>query len=292
MEPNPFENWINELTQWLKKGEAITEEIFNFQDKLLENRSQLSSTSSKRLLIFSPHPDDETITGALAIRLMRELGYDIVNIAVTLGSNPARQLARLEELKRACKYLGFKLLQLEERGLEKVNLKTRNEDPEGWNKKVEKIVSVLLEQKPDIVFFPHEFDANTTHIGVHFLVVDALKKITGFSCWTVETEYWTPIHNPNLMIEVAPELLAQMITALTFHKGEISRNPYHILLPTWMADNVRRGAELVGGQGSAAPRFFFATLYRISRWENGSFKSVFSTGKIVSMKDSLEFLFK
>ena len=47
------------------------------------------------------------------------------------------------------------------------------------------------------------------------------------------------------------------------------RNPYHLLVPAWMQDNVRRGGELVGGQGGAAPDFTFCTLYRLRRWRDG-----------------------
>ena len=63
-----------------------------------------------RALIFSPHPDDECIIGGLALRLMREAGMRVVNVAVTQGSNKARQAARLEELRAACDYLGFDLV--------------------------------------------------------------------------------------------------------------------------------------------------------------------------------------
>ena len=37
-----------------------------------------------------------------------------------------------------------------------------------------------------------------------------------------------------------------------------------------MMDNVRRGAELVGGQGGAAPDFAFAALYRLRKWSQGN----------------------
>ena len=60
-----------------------------------------------------------------------------------------------------------------------------------------------------------------------------------------------------------------MMAALSCHVGEVQRNPYHLLVPAWMQDNVRRGGELVGGQGGAAPDFTFATLYRLRRWVDG-----------------------
>jgi hypothetical protein len=46
-----------------------------------------------------------------------------------------------------------------------------------------------------------------------------------------------------------------------------------------MQDNVRRGGELVGGQGGAAPDFSFATLYRLRRWARGGFEQVYAGGK-------------
>jgi N-acetylglucosamine malate deacetylase 1 len=70
-----------------------------------------------------------------------------------------------------------------------------------------------------------------------------------------------------------------MITALSFHVGEVQRNPYHLLVPPWMQDNVRRGGELVGGQGGAAPNFTFCTLYRLRQWSGGALRSMFEGGR-------------
>jgi hypothetical protein len=66
--------------------------------------------NAPNVLIFSPHPDDECITGGLALRLLREAKWNVVNVAVTLGSNRARQAARRRELQNACAALGFKLI--------------------------------------------------------------------------------------------------------------------------------------------------------------------------------------
>src|SRR3982751_3697005 len=74
-----------------------------------------------RVLIFSPHPDDECIIGGLALRLQREAGFRVVNVAVTQGSNKARQAERWEELRGACDYLDFELVETIPGGLEKVN---------------------------------------------------------------------------------------------------------------------------------------------------------------------------
>src|SRR5271156_359373 len=83
-------------------------------------------------LIFSPHPDDECIIGGLALRLMREAGLRVINIAVTQGNRKERQQPRWQELTNACAWLGFALEKTAPDGLEKINLKTRTDDPQHW----------------------------------------------------------------------------------------------------------------------------------------------------------------
>lgn len=219
-----------------------------------------------KTLLFSPHPDDECIIGGLPLRLMREAGHRVMNVAVTQGSLRGRQAERLAELRHACEYLGFELLQTAPNGLEQVNPRARQGQPADWAVKVRVIARILDEHRPAVVFLPHAQDWNSTHIGVHLLVTDAFRLVEGFVCRTVETEFWGAMADPNLMVELSPGQVGDLMAATSFHVGEVRRNPYHLLLPAWMQDNVRRGGELVGGQGGAAPDFQFATLYRLGRW--------------------------
>ena len=120
---------------------------------------------------------------------------------------------------------------------------------------VDVIAAILARERPRVVFFPHDTDWNSTHIGTHHLVVDALARLPAdFTCTAIETEFWGAMASPNLMVESTADDVAEMMTALSFHVGEVERNPYHLLLPAWMQDNVRRGGELVGGQGGRRAR--------------------------------------
>ena len=234
-------------------------------------------------LIFSPHPDDECIIGALAVRLQREGGYRVVNVAVTQGSNKVRQAGRWAELSAACDYLGFELVQTVPGGLERITAATRQNDRAHWQAAVEVTAEILRERRPEVIFFPHESDWNSTHIGTHYLLADALgRQDQEFTCTIVETEFWGAMATPNLMVESTPHDVGDMMAALSFHVGEVQRNPYHLLVPAWMQDNVRRGGELVGGQGGAAPDFSFATLYRLRRWARHRFETVFEGGKNIA----------
>jgi LmbE family N-acetylglucosaminyl deacetylase len=245
------------------------------------------STDAPVALVFSPHPDDECIIGGLPLRWSREADMRIVNVAVTLGSSKNRQQPRLQELKNACEWIGFELQQTAVNGLENVSPQARNTDPPSWLKKVKIIGDILSRYLPRAIFFPHESDWNTTHIGTHFLVMDALRAMpASFRCLAIETEFWGMMQSPNLMVESKPDDVADLLAALSFHVGEVQRNPYHLRLPAWLQDNVRRGAELVGGQGGAAPDFAFATLYRLHQWKNGGIEYFHPRGKLVNAAEN------
>jgi len=240
------------------------------------------SPEAPAVLVFSPHPDDECIIGGLALRLMREAGMRVVNVAVTQGSNAARQAERLSELQAACDHLGFDLVTTAPGGLTKITPVTRSQASDEWARSVQVIASILKEHQPQVILFPHDADWNGTHIGTHHLVVDALRQMPpNFACFTVETEFWGQMADPNLMVEIGESDLGDLVAALTFHVGEVKRNPYHLSLPAWMMDNVRR-AEIVGGQGSGAPDFRFATIYRLRKWAGGDFQNVWAGGKFLS----------
>jgi LmbE family N-acetylglucosaminyl deacetylase len=271
---NPYHRYVSELARQVQEGRR-----FPLGGFPAPARPALPH-DAPRALIFSPHPDDECIIGGLAVRLMREAGMRVVNVAVTQGSNKARQAGRLDELKAACGYLGFDLIQTAPSGLERINLETRSGNPEQWRSSVEVIAAILEEQRPRVVFFPHDADWNSTHVGTHYLLVDALaRQAPDFTCHAVETEFWGAMASPNLMVESSVDDLAGMMTALSFHVEEVRRNPYHLLVPPWMQDNVRRGGELVGGQGEAAPDFVFCTLYRLRRWRNGRLEAAYAGGR-------------
>ena len=182
---------------------------------------------------------------------MRESKWNMIDIAVTQGSSPGRKAPRWEELRAACNFLGFGLEVTMPGGMDSVRPNTRAKDAQAWSQKVGIIAALLEKHRPKVIFFPHQLDWNDTHIGVHLLVMDALKAAPVAECDVVETEFWGQMQSPNLMVEYSAADVADLVAATSFHVGEVKRNPYHLLMPAWMQDNVRRGAELVGGQGGA-----------------------------------------
>jgi LmbE family N-acetylglucosaminyl deacetylase len=282
---NPYQALVEGFTRLLSEGEGLS------PAGLVPPTRLPATTDAPSALIFAPHPDDEVIIGGLPLRLLREQGLNVTNVAVTLGSRPDRQAERWRELKNCCDYIGFGLVAPAERGLEGINPVGRKQQPQRWSAAVEAISAILAARRPSIVFLPHAEDWNKTHIGTHYLVLEALGRCPGMACRVVETEFWGAMDAPNLMIESSAADVADLVAALSLHVGEVARNAYHLRLPAWMMDNVRRGAELVGGQGGTAPRFPFATLYRLRRWADGQLHEVLEGGRILSTHDDLSELF-
>jgi len=225
-----------------------------------------------------------------------ESGSRVTNIAVTLGSGAAQHERRRGEVGSACRVLGFDLVipsvdgmhsRFRSRGggavtgsehaptqgkpasgLGPVNLAARQSDPTGWRQRVQRLAEIFDEEQPEVVFAPHADDFNTTHIGTHYLVTEALdlhlSRRADTSVALVETDFWHEMAEPNLMVAVSPEVAAVQLVAAAEHGGEMTRNPYHLLHPCRLMNNVRRGSEVVGGQGAAVQPFTFAELYRVS----------------------------
>jgi len=272
---NPYLKFVEEIEAGVKAAKDVS--VYGTAEPL---------ESDQKVLIFSPHPDDECLIGLLPLRLMREAGMQVINVPVTFGSNIERQAGRAAELKKACAYLGWNILEW-------------NREPQRGCLEKADVVEILKEAKPKVLFVPHSKDWNSRHISTHHLVMDALKEMPAdFSCTVIETEYWGAMDDPNLMVESDAATLADLMAALSLHTDEVARNPYHLLMPAWMQDNVRRGGEIVGGQGGAVPDFSFATLYRLSKWSDGKKSSpscnefqALENGGMVGMDKDLKELF-
>lgn len=227
-------------------------------------------------LILAPHPDDECIVGLLPLRLREECGFTVWVVPATLGSRRDRRAQRKKELAAACALLGFRL-----RFLKPV------ESPMDSAKELR---GVLEKWAPTVVFIPHAKDGHPTHRAAHRLALAAMDASRIGTFHVVETEYWHPIERPNLMVAGGRGAVAKLRQGLACHEGEIRRNDYAARLPAWMVDNVRRGTELVGGKGAAAPDFAYATLYRSRRRVRGTWRKEFAGGRIVRSRADLESL--
>src|SRR5213075_1570975 len=96
--------------------------------------------------------------------------------------------------------------------------------PDEWKKLVARIGDIIREHQPKGIFFSHDQDWNVTHIGTHHLVLDAVKELSGsrgrsphqgFSCTTIETEFWGAMDDPNLIVESSVRDVSDLLVALS-----------------------------------------------------------------------------
>ncbi len=207
------------------------------------------------LLLVAPHPDDECLMAGFALRAMEEWGTRVIVLPFSYGSKVERRTGRQEELRRAVTALGFELLDPRESSL------LDELSPA-------ELARSLAALAPDAVLFPHSGDGHPTHIRCSRQVSEvvtlwantARKRLHLF-----ETSYWQDLPEPNLMVDLTPDHVIRMGSALLEHRGEIERNPYHLSLPAHLIDSRRKGVERISGMGSRdAGSGLFAQLLRHS----------------------------
>ncbi len=86
---NPYRHLVNEYARFATEGKAYPLGGFT------PPAPAKLPPGAPKALIFSPHPDDECIIGALALRLLREARMNVINVAVTQGSKTERKAGRL-----------------------------------------------------------------------------------------------------------------------------------------------------------------------------------------------------
>lgn len=141
--------------------------------------------NTKRILVFAPHPDDETFgCGGTIVKKIRE-GCDVHVVVMTDGryaflglfgihSNPTPEELkeiRINELKRATKILGIPKNNLVFLDFVDGTLEDNKEEA------VEKIAAILRENCPDAVYIPYRQDGHPDHRATYKIVKNAIGKL-------------------------------------------------------------------------------------------------------------------
>src|SRR5882724_7617427 len=136
---NPYQQLVSEYARFVREGRdyPLGEVPPTPQPELAAN--------APKVLIFSPHPDDECVSGGLALRLLREARMRVVNVLVTQGSNVERRAERLREAEAAARFLGYDLLATVPGGLTNITAQARAQDRAGWAKAVAVVAKILAE---------------------------------------------------------------------------------------------------------------------------------------------------
>lgn len=136
----------------------------------------------KRVIVFAPHPDDETLGcgGTIARRLSE--GYDVSVVFMTDGRHSLTELSissgptpfEMKEIRKEDAMRATKILGLQEKNL--LFLDFEDKKLEKHERQVEeRIVEILKDVSPVEVFFPQEREYNIDHRVTNMIIRRAIE---------------------------------------------------------------------------------------------------------------------
>lgn len=182
-----------------------------------------------KILVFAPHPDDDVIGCGGSIAKHLKQGNKVTIVYMTSGDAGSLKYAKNElvkirekEARNAVKIFGVKDI---------IFLG----NPDGYleyNKEnFVKIINLIRQKKPNIIYIPHKYDTHKDHMNTYELVIESISRASGSwfqECngepWQVGTilcyEIWTPLQEISY-IENITEFIDLKIKALKQHKSQI-----------------------------------------------------------------------
>lgn len=205
----------------------------------------------KRIIVFSPHFDDDVIGCGGTLHKHVLAGDEVTIIYFTDGregdpDNPDKNLVktvRKEEARRATAILGIKNLEFLDEP--ETQLKT--------NKKLLKNLKDTFEKiRPELIYMPSFIENHIDHLEVNRIFFRLVKDLNiKFNVCAYEA--WTPIP-PNIIVDIG-EVIEKKEQALKEYKSQIKYVDY---FSTTLGLNKYRSAMNLKGR-SFAEAFFYTT---------------------------------
>jgi len=132
-------------------------------------------------IVFSPHPDDETLGCGGTIIRKKQLGARVTIVFMTDGSNSHNHLIVADELAQMRKKESLKAAQklsMDERDIILLGFKdgTLRENQE---KALRMVSEIIAEKRPGEIFIPYFKDSPPDHLATHSIVLKAAENFIG-----------------------------------------------------------------------------------------------------------------
>ena len=201
-----------------------------------------------KILIISPHPDDEVLGCGGTIKKHSRNGDEVYLCIVTKGYTPDWSKEFIENMSKQIKesntilgikkiyFLGYPTVKLDTIPQKELN---------------EAISQVVSEVKPDILYLPHKGDLNKDHRLIFEASLVAtrpinhkIKKVLSYEVLS-ETEWGQPIEPfiPNVYVDISGTF-DKKIEAVNAYKSELKQYPHPRSLEVIEALAKKRGSEV------------------------------------------------
>lgn len=180
---------------------------------------KVGKLKEKRVLVLSPHPDDDILGCGGTLRIYHQMGADITAVYMTDGRKGGSGrydedelvLIRKDEARKAAAILGIDRL---------IFLNSRDTEISCTHKTVKELSDILEDIKPDVIFLPFLLDNHRDHLATNAIFVEASKNLyKEIMCCGYEV--WTPITTANCIVDIT-ETISIKMAALGEHKSQMT----------------------------------------------------------------------
>jgi len=190
------------------------------------HREVVEKFAFKKVLIISPHPDDDIFGVGGTIVKLTEGGADVAVAYLCNGEggvkeeNVARKdltliETRKSEAKRAGEILGVK---------EQLFYDYPDGKLSASRVAVKAVSNLIKNFKPDIIFLPSFLDNHPDHRAANDVLIKAVADLGGFEGEIWAYEVWTPI-SPNRVVPINNEIESKR-SACEAHKSQLDSRGY------------------------------------------------------------------
>lgn len=187
-----------------------------------------------KVLVFAPHPDDETLGCGGTILKHKHIGNKIywviiTNIHIENGWSEDAVLKRQKEIHQVEDMYGFDKIF-------KLDFPTTMLDTISYSDLIDRISAVIQEVKPSIVYLPNHCDIHTDH-QVSFKAAFSccknfrapfIKKILMYECLS-ETEFvpafGESVFVPNVFVDIS-EYFPRKLSIFNVYRSEVMAPPF------------------------------------------------------------------
>lgn len=160
--------------------------------------SDIESVKEKKILVISPHPDDDVVGCGGLIHKCYLSGAEIVSVYMTDGRKGNSKFnedelvsVRKEESKRAAKIIGIKKC---------LFLDNKDGELALSRKTVDELSVIINDLKPEAVFLPFLIDNHNDHMMTNRIFLEASVSLPSIMCYT--WGLWSSLPGVNLMVDI------------------------------------------------------------------------------------------
>lgn len=182
------------------------------------------------IMVFSPHPDDETLGAGGYLLKKKDEGnsigwFNFTNVDIKYGFDEDRVDKRNTEIKNVKEKYGFDYFF-------NFNLQPSKLDTYGYHFLIVEVSKQIKFFKPDVVLIPFRYDSHSDHRVVCDTVLSCTKtfrypfiKMVLFMEIISETNYSTYSFNPNYYVDIS-NYIEKKLEIMNIYKSEIENSPF------------------------------------------------------------------